>query len=186
MAASSRKSSGPVLPIASTFQRSISPSGRFASSSPSDSYLSSFASSTSSGFCSSPSTGFFHRSASPTRVNLHGMVPLAPSVKFSIDGSRSPRRSMSVSRDQVVRKQNNNPLSLPKKTFGCSGYDCPCAVIVYRFLWSGVYIVVYGRIRFAFRVRLERRHGSEIRFGLDGIEKIYYRTKKDSKIFTLH
>uniref|UniRef100_A0A5B6ZFV5 Serine-rich protein-like protein n=1 Tax=Davidia involucrata TaxID=16924 RepID=A0A5B6ZFV5_DAVIN len=125
MATSSRKSSGPVLPGASTFQRSISPSRRFSSSSssssPSDSYSSYFASSTSSGFCSSPSTGFFHRSSSPTRVNLNGFAPLAPSVRFSIDRSRSPRRSMAVSpRDQVVRKPNKNPLSLPKKTCMCS------------------------------------------------------------------
>ncbi|KAL6980227.1 hypothetical protein U1Q18_021870 [Sarracenia purpurea var. burkii] len=126
MATSSRRSSRTVLPIASAFQRSISPSGRFGSSFPSDMSSSSssfYASSTSSSFCSSPSTGFFHRSASPTRVNLHGFAPLAPSVRFSIDRSRSPSsRSMAVSpRDQVVRKQNNNPLTnLPKKTCMCS------------------------------------------------------------------
>ncbi|KAA8525525.1 hypothetical protein F0562_007380 [Nyssa sinensis] len=121
MATSSRKSSGPILPLASTFQRSISPSGRFSSSARSDSYSSSFASSTSSGFCSSSSTGFFHRSSSPTRVNLNGFAPLSPSVRFSIDRSKSPSRSMAVSpRDHVVRRHNNNRLPLPKKTCMCS------------------------------------------------------------------
>ncbi|XP_016447192.1 uncharacterized protein LOC107772214 [Nicotiana tabacum] len=126
MATSSRRSSGPVLPIRSAFQRSISPTGRFCNSTTATdtSSFSSFASSTSSSFYSSSSTGFFHRSASPTRVNLYGFAPLAPtpSVKFSIDRSISPHRSMAVSsRDQVVRKQNNNPLTkLPKRTCMCS------------------------------------------------------------------
>ncbi|KAL7002896.1 hypothetical protein U1Q18_004054 [Sarracenia purpurea var. burkii] len=57
-----------------------------------------YASSTSSSFCSSPSISFFHRSTSPTHENLHGFVPLAPSVRFSIDRSRSPSsRSMAIS-----------------------------------------------------------------------------------------
>ncbi|XAR69408.1 hypothetical protein NMG60_11000973 [Bertholletia excelsa] len=125
MTSSSRRSNAPVLPITSAFHRSISPSGRFGSLSPSDGSLSSssfYASSTSSSFYSSHSTGFFHRSTSPTRVNLHGFTPLAPSVRFSIDRSRSPGRSMVLSpRDQVVRKQNTNPLSsMPKKTCMCS------------------------------------------------------------------
>ncbi|CAK9134519.1 unnamed protein product [Ilex paraguariensis] len=127
MATSSRRSSGPVLPIASTFQRSISPSGRFYKSSSSE--TSSFASSTSSSFCSSPSSGFFHRSSSPTRVNLHGFAPLAtsPSVRLSMDRSVSPCRSMAVlPRDQVVRKQNSHPMkNLPKKMCMCSPTSHP-------------------------------------------------------------
>ncbi|WJZ85337.1 hypothetical protein VitviT2T_004880 [Vitis vinifera] len=118
MATSSRtRSSGPVLPVTRAFQRSTSPSGRFCSS-PSDSSAaaaaaSAFASSTSS--FSSASTGFFHRSASPTRVNLYGSTPLASSVRFSIDRSISPSRSIAVPRrDQIVRK------STPKKRCMCS------------------------------------------------------------------
>ncbi|KAK9130562.1 hypothetical protein Sjap_011049 [Stephania japonica] len=120
MAASSRtRSSGPVLPLTSRFQRSISPSGRFSSPSSSSSSTSGFASYSSS--LSSQSTGFFHRSASPTRVNLCGSVTSAPSVRFSIDRSISPSRSISVSpRDQVVKK-HRNPLSAPqKRTCMCS------------------------------------------------------------------
>ncbi|CAH9086818.1 unnamed protein product [Cuscuta europaea] len=116
MSTSSRKS------LRSSFQRSLSPSGRFFAPM-TDKDVSSFASSTSSSFCSSPSTGYFNRSASPTRVNLHGFAPPTPSVRFSIDRSISPRRSVAVShRDQVVRKQSiGNPLAnLPKKTCMCS------------------------------------------------------------------
>lgn len=114
---SSKRSSGPVLPVASPFRRSLSPPGRFSSSSTSD--ISSYTSSSSSSFCSSTSSSFFHRSSSPTRVNLHGFAPLSPtpSVRMSIDRSISPRRSVSMSspRDhhhrhhhqQVVRKQNS-------------------------------------------------------------------------------
>ncbi|XP_059658184.1 uncharacterized protein LOC132304499 [Cornus florida] len=116
MAVSSRRSSGPVLPVTSSFQKSVSPSGRFSSEKSSYS-SSSFASSTSSSFYSSPSTGFFHRSTSPSRVNLHGLASPAPSVRFSIDRSRSPGRSMAVSpRDHVVRRQSN----IPKKSCMCS------------------------------------------------------------------
>jgi len=139
MGGSSKRSNGPVL----SFRKSSSRSDLLGSSSPSDMssfYASSasthnfyasppspftssfYASSTSSNFCSSPpSNGFFNRSSSPTRVNLHGFAPLAPSpsVRFSIDRSRSPGRSMAVSpRDQ---KQSGNPMSnLPKRTCMCS------------------------------------------------------------------
>ncbi|KAL6974032.1 hypothetical protein U1Q18_028215 [Sarracenia purpurea var. burkii] len=120
MSASSRRSSGPVL-------RSHSPSGRFCYSSstpPSYSSSSAFASSSSS-FSSSRSTTFLHRSTSPTRVNLYGSAPPIPSVRFSIDRPISPSRSISVSaRNQVVKKQSNNPLSSPaggqKRTCMCS------------------------------------------------------------------
>ncbi|XP_027081179.1 uncharacterized protein LOC113780944 [Coffea eugenioides] len=127
MPTSSRRSSGPVLPIALAFQRSVSPSGRFYSP-PTASDMSSFSSSTSSSFCSSTSSSFFHRSASPTRVNLHGLAPISPtpSVRMSIDRSISPRRSVAMSspRDhhhhQVVRKQSSC-----KRTCLCSPTSHP-------------------------------------------------------------
>ncbi|KAJ8560249.1 hypothetical protein K7X08_004307 [Anisodus acutangulus] len=107
---SSRRSSGPVL-LRSAFERSISPNGRFCNTTSAND-VTSFASYTNSSFYSSPSTGCFNRSASPTRVNLHAP---SPNVRFSIDRSVSPRRSMAVSqRDQVVRKQ------IPKRTCFCS------------------------------------------------------------------
>ncbi|KAF8407186.1 hypothetical protein HHK36_006312 [Tetracentron sinense] len=119
MAASSRtRTSGPVLQVAKGFQRSVSPSGRFCSSSTSSSSSSAFASSSSS--FSSRSTGLFHRSTSPSRVNLYGSVPSASSVRFSMGRSGSPSRSIAASpRDQVVKKQNN-PLSSQKRTCMCS------------------------------------------------------------------
>ncbi|XP_071708730.1 uncharacterized protein [Rutidosis leptorrhynchoides] len=128
MGTSSRKSSTPVLPLTSAFQRSSSPSGRFGkySSAFAAEVSSPFASSSSSSFYSSPSPNHvYNRSSSPTRVNLHGFAPVtSSSVRFSL-GSRSgsPNRSMAMNpRDQVVRKQNvANPLkNLPKKTCMCS------------------------------------------------------------------
>ncbi|KAJ9688812.1 hypothetical protein PVL29_014455 [Vitis rotundifolia] len=114
MAASSRRSSGPVL-------RSFSRSGKFYSS-PTHSPSSSAFASSSSGF-SSRTTGFFQRSASPTKVNLYGSAPSAPSVRFSLDRPISPSRSISVTpRTQVVKK-HTNPLSAPstpKRTCMCS------------------------------------------------------------------
>ncbi|KAI3730007.1 hypothetical protein L6452_18683 [Arctium lappa] len=114
MATSSRKSKESVLPLASTFHRSMSPSGRFASSS-------------NAGFYSSPPSSYIRsRPTSPTRVNLlHGLTSMtSSSVSFSIaNRSGSPIRSMTVSpRDQVVRKQNGRNLltNLPKKTCMCS------------------------------------------------------------------
>ncbi|KAB1204658.1 hypothetical protein CJ030_MR8G012730 [Morella rubra] len=129
------RSSGPVL-------RSLSPSGRFCSSTTSNSSFSSsssaFASSTSSSFYSTP-TAFFHhdlhghhynsshhhphhqhqRSASPTRVNLYNTSSLSPSVRFSID-----HRSISPNRNQVI-KSHRGPISLPKKTCMCSPTSHP-------------------------------------------------------------
>ncbi|KAK1394485.1 Serine-rich protein-related [Heracleum sosnowskyi] len=124
MAKSPRRSSGPVLPIRSSLQRSVSPPGRFSTSSAAAAAASSFASSTNSSF--SPAT--YYRSTSPTRVNLHGrFAPATSSVRFSIDRSSSPGRSMAVtSRDHVVRKQNNNSLAnIPKKTCMCSPTNHP-------------------------------------------------------------
>ncbi|XP_057417811.1 uncharacterized protein LOC130712009 [Lotus japonicus] len=114
MAASSRKSRTPVL-------RSLSPSPRF-NSSPS----SAFASSTSS--FSSRSTTFFHhhRSTSPTRVSLCG-VSSSSSVRFSLDRSISPNRSISVAPrsggsggGQLVKKQSNQRHQQQKRTCMCS------------------------------------------------------------------
>ncbi|XP_052200543.1 uncharacterized protein LOC127806955 [Diospyros lotus] len=105
MAASSRRSSGPVL-------RSPPPSGKFYHTSPSSSSSSAFASSSST--FSSRSTTFLRRPTSPTRVNLYGSAHSSPSVRFSLDRSPSPRRSISVSaRDQVVKKS-------PKRACMCS------------------------------------------------------------------
>lgn len=122
MAASSRRSSGPVL-------RSSFSHGKFYSSPTLSPSASAFASS-SSGFSSRP-TGFFQRSASPTKVNnLYGSTPSAPapSVRFSLDRPISPSRSISVTpRTQVVKKQTN-PLSAPstpKRTCMCSPTNHP-------------------------------------------------------------
>ncbi|XP_010250328.1 PREDICTED: uncharacterized protein LOC104592576 [Nelumbo nucifera] len=125
MASSSRtRSSGPVVHLSNGFHRSISP-GRFSSPTASSS-ASAFASSSSS--FTSRSTGFFTRSASPTRVNLYGSHPCAPSVRFSLDRSISPNRSIAVApRNQVVRKLSN-PLSAPssqKRTCLCSPTSHP-------------------------------------------------------------
>ncbi|KAI4335630.1 hypothetical protein L6164_014262 [Bauhinia variegata] len=112
MAASSRRSTGPV-------PRSLSPSGRFCySQSSSSSYsYSAFASSSSS--FSSRSTTFYHRSSSPTRVKLGGS---SSSVRFSLDRSISPKRSISAvprssgsHSSQVVKRQNHQ-----KRTCMCS------------------------------------------------------------------
>ncbi|KAG9450212.1 hypothetical protein H6P81_010177 [Aristolochia fimbriata] len=117
MATSSRsRSSGPVLPL-NGIRRSSSPSGRFCTSSYSQS-ASAFASSSASfsATFSSPSSGFLHRSASPTRVNLCGPIPTAPSVRFCIDRSPSPGRSFAVSpRERQVVKHQTKPLSAPQK-----------------------------------------------------------------------
>ncbi|XP_022749588.1 uncharacterized protein LOC111299012 [Durio zibethinus] len=117
MAASSRRSSGPIL-------RSLSPSGRFsshyASQSPSSSSSSTFAYSTSR--FSSRSSSFFNqnRSSSPPRVNLYNQSPSSPSVRFWLDNrSISPNRSIST-----VRRNNEALKNLqskqPKRTCMCS------------------------------------------------------------------
>ncbi|XP_028760705.1 uncharacterized serine-rich protein C215.13 [Neltuma alba] len=114
MAASSRKSSGPVL-------RSLSPSGRFYNR-----HSSSTSSSSSSAFASSTSS-FFSRSISPTRVNLCGPSSSVPSVRFSLDRSTSPNRSISVtpragasSSGQAVKRQSQQ-----KRTCMCSPTSHP-------------------------------------------------------------
>ncbi|KDP30200.1 hypothetical protein JCGZ_16982 [Jatropha curcas] len=118
---SRRTSSGPVI-------RSLSPSGRFHlphSSSSSTAFAYS-----SSSFASRSSTLFsgnhhhHQRSSSPTRVNLYGNTPSAPSVRISLDRPSSPNRSISTinpSRGhQVVRKS-----STPKRTCMCSPTSHP-------------------------------------------------------------
>ncbi|CAA0822779.1 serine-rich protein-related [Striga hermonthica] len=70
----------------------------------------------------SPSAGFFghRRSASPTRVSLHALSPLppTPSVRFAIDRSISPRRSIAaVPSSQIVR---GGGAGVPKRTCLCS------------------------------------------------------------------
>ncbi|GAB4832761.1 hypothetical protein Ancab_006778 [Ancistrocladus abbreviatus] len=119
MAASARRSSGPVL-------RSLSPSGRIyrGSSSPAPpSAASAFASSTSS--FSSRSSSFFQRPASPTRVNLSAPSS-ASSIRFSLgDRSISPSRSITAApRSQMVQRKGSGPLpaasSGQKKRCMCS------------------------------------------------------------------
>ncbi|KAL6556743.1 hypothetical protein OROGR_006031 [Orobanche gracilis] len=127
---SSRKSGAPVLPSSSGFRRSGSLCNSTimtSDASPLSSISSSpFASSTSY-YSSTSSAGFFshRRSASPTRVNLHALSPPppTPSVRFSIDRSISPRRSISASpRNQVVQRNNGR---VQKKTCLCSPTSHP-------------------------------------------------------------
>lgn len=118
MATSSRRSSGPVLPVKSAFHHSGNSS--MLASDPSPFTSSSFASSTS--YYSSSPAGFFNqrRSASPTRVNLHGLSSPPPtrSVRFAIDRSISPGRSISAApRSQVVQRSGGN---IQKRTCLCS------------------------------------------------------------------
>ncbi|CAJ1975606.1 unnamed protein product [Sphenostylis stenocarpa] len=99
MAAASRKSSGPV--------------GRFRSSPPPPVSYSSTAFASSCSTFSTRSTNFFHRSTSPTRVNLCGS---SASVRF---GSISPNRSISVtgtSTSKAVKRQSHHQ----KRTCMCS------------------------------------------------------------------
>lgn len=114
MAAASRKSR------TNTVLRSLSPSPRFCNSQDSPSHYSSssstaFASSTSS--FTSRSTSFFRASTSPTRVSLYGSSPSASSVRFSLDRSISPNRSISAVPRTGVKKQSS---SQPKRTCMCS------------------------------------------------------------------
>lgn len=116
-ASSSRRSTAPVL-------RSLSPSGRYYSS-PVSSSSSAFASSSSS--FSTRSTTFMHRSGSPTRVNLYKTAPSAPSVRFSIDRSTSPGRSISASspRSQMVNNKGGPVPGKQKRTCMCSPTNHP-------------------------------------------------------------
>ncbi|XP_030467341.1 uncharacterized serine-rich protein C215.13 [Syzygium oleosum] len=109
--------------------RSLSPSGRYYSplAAAQDSSLSAtasaFASSTSSSFYSRPSNASFfsRRSSSPTRVNVFrsssSSSSMSPSVRFSIDRSTSPGRSIAVSPRHHVIGSRGGPA---KKTCMCS------------------------------------------------------------------
>ncbi|KAI6680261.1 hypothetical protein NL676_034142 [Syzygium grande] len=131
MAISSRsdRPSGPVL-------RSLSP-GRFksltarastaieSSASPLSAMASDFA--MSSGFYSPSASSFFgRRPSSPTRVNLSSSPPQllsSSSVRFSMDGPVSPRRSFAVSpRHPVINSRGG---SIGRKTCMCSPTSHP-------------------------------------------------------------
>ncbi|XP_055822807.1 uncharacterized protein LOC129891457 [Solanum dulcamara] len=123
MAASTRRSSGPVI-------RSLSPAGRFYS--PSQRTTSSF-SSTSSAFASSTSgfsTGshaIIHRSTSPNRVNLYSSRSSSPlsSVRFSLDRSTSPSRSISaVNRNHVVQNRSQKKSCMCSPTTHPGSFRC--------------------------------------------------------------
>ncbi|KAE8711254.1 Serine-rich protein-related [Hibiscus syriacus] len=103
MAASSRRSSAPVL-------RSHSPS----SSSSAFAY-------SSSGFSSRSSTFFNqHRSISPPRVNLCNKTPSSSSVRFTLDNRPiSPNRSITTVRRNTEALKNLQS-KLPKRTCMCS------------------------------------------------------------------
>ncbi|KAK5829754.1 hypothetical protein PVK06_013547 [Gossypium arboreum] len=116
MAASSRKSSGPVL-------RSLSPSGRFSSH-----YVSHSPSSSSSAFAyssssfTSRSSTFFNqpRSISPPRVNVYNHAQSSQSVRFSLDSRPiSPNRSISAVRRNTEALRNLQSKQ-PKRTCMCS------------------------------------------------------------------
>ncbi|CAA0829356.1 serine-rich protein-related [Striga hermonthica] len=126
MAASSRRSKGGVIPASLGFRRS-GPLCTSVTSDPSpftSASSSSFASS-STYYSSSPSGGFFthRRSVSPTKVDVHALSPTpppTPSVRFPIDRSISPRRSIAASppppRNQVVQRSGG----VQRRTCLCS------------------------------------------------------------------
>ncbi|XP_059286787.1 uncharacterized protein LOC132040183 [Lycium ferocissimum] len=117
MAATTRRSSGPVI-------RSLSPAGKFYSPSQrtSKTTSSAFASST-SGF-STGSHPILSRSTSPNRVNLYSTSSSrsSSSVRFSLDRATSPSRSISaVNRNNhIVKNQSHNNRSGQKKACMCS------------------------------------------------------------------
>ncbi|XP_047974941.1 uncharacterized protein LOC125217148 [Salvia hispanica] len=117
MATSSRRSSGAVLPghRAGAIRNSSTSSSSFASST--------------SYYSSSPASSFLNqrRAASPTRVNLHGLFspPPSRSVRFEIDRSISPRRSIAAApRNQVVQRSGRGG-SIQKRTCLCSPTNHP-------------------------------------------------------------
>ncbi|KAI3454227.1 hypothetical protein Pfo_010890 [Paulownia fortunei] len=119
MATSSKRSSARVLPVASPFQRSAPLCNSTIMTSDTSPFTSSSFASSTTYYSSSPSAGFFNqrRSVSPSRVNLHALSP-TPSVRFSIDRSISPRRSISAApRNQVLQRSNGN---IQKRTCLCS------------------------------------------------------------------
>ncbi|KAD4585518.1 hypothetical protein R6Q59_035957 [Mikania micrantha] len=121
-----RNKSGEAPVIRNTFQRSISPSGRFCSSS---------ISSSSSAFASSMSTfSSPARSMSPTRITVGGSyISSSPTVSFSIDhrrtspnrsvASTSPSRNININMNRGRDRNVNNKVPWShgsKKTCLCS------------------------------------------------------------------
>ncbi|CAI9773677.1 unnamed protein product [Fraxinus pennsylvanica] len=91
------------------FQRSLSPSGRFCSSSISNSCTS---------YVSTMPESFMTRPSSPTRVKICRSVSPSPTVRFSTSHSHSIASSHNRYGNQGVRVQQFN--SGPKKTCMCS------------------------------------------------------------------
>ncbi|GER51714.1 serine-rich protein-related [Striga asiatica] len=121
MATSSRRSNSTDLRRSGPLYISTAsdPSPFTSASSPSFASSTSYYSTTSS---TSHSAGFFghRRSASPTRVSLHALSPPppTPSVRFAIDRSISPRRSIAAAASsQIVRSGGSG---VPKRTCLCS------------------------------------------------------------------
>ncbi|XP_072992060.1 uncharacterized protein [Typha latifolia] len=116
MSSSSRRSSGPVLPIRNAFQRSITPSGRFGGGGGSASSTA-FASSSSS--FSSRSPALLHRSTSPTRVNFIGSSPSSVRLSLSQHRPTSPSRSISLA-DRVPARRPISAGAGNRRTCMCS------------------------------------------------------------------
>ncbi|KAK7292009.1 hypothetical protein RIF29_07617 [Crotalaria pallida] len=119
MATPSRKSRTPAV------LRSLSPSPRFCNSRSPSSSSSAFAYSSSSFTSRSATTTFFNRPTSPTRVSLCGSTSSSTSsVRFSLDRSSSPTRSISVApRASVKRQQKRTCMCSPTThpgSFRCS------------------------------------------------------------------
>lgn len=116
MAATTRRSSGPVI-------RSLSPAGRFYSSSQRSS---SFSSTSTSSF-SSGSHAILNRSTSPNRVNLYSSRSSSPAstVRFSLDRSTSPSRSISaVNRNHVVQNRSRKKSCMCSPTTHPGSFRC--------------------------------------------------------------
>ncbi|KAL2539371.1 serine-rich protein-related [Abeliophyllum distichum] len=107
-ASSSRTRSQGTTPH-SNFQRSLSPSGRFCSSSISASTTS---------YLSNRPESFLTRPSSPTRINVCRSVSPSPTVRFSTSRSHSIASSHNRYENPATRNRQFN--SGPKKTCMCS------------------------------------------------------------------
>ncbi|KAK4746557.1 hypothetical protein SAY87_025594 [Trapa incisa] len=114
---SRRTSTGPVIRLPSSSSRFYSSISSHASSRTS----SGFASSTSS-FATRPLVGssFFRSSASQTHVNMFGPDAPAPSVRFSLDHSTSPSRTMLVFQRNRQMVKSGGGSKAPRRTCMCS------------------------------------------------------------------
>lgn len=111
MAASTRRSSGPII-------RSLSPAGRFYSPS-----QRTFSSTSTSSF-SSGSHAILNRSTSPNRVNLYSSRS-SSTVRFSLDRSTSPSRSISaVNRNHVVQNRSQKKSCMCSPTTHPGSFRC--------------------------------------------------------------